>query len=354
MPQRPQQLARRLARRGFRVIYCNLTQQYGRPLEAQEANLWICHDFEALKRRPLSNVILWISWGRHHRLFGHWRALLNVFDSLDDFESWEEDDRTAARRADLVLATSRILYERWATTRPGVHLVPNGCDFEHFHQALQVGRLAEPPDMQPLPRPRAIYMGAMASWLDADAIGAMVEAHPQVTFVFIGAFMGYEPPRRSNVHYLGLKPYHELPRYLAHSDLALIPFRPCRVTRAANPIKLYEYLAAGLPVLATRLPELEPYAETVHLAQDPREFAAMLPAALADTHPERRAARVAVAAANTWDRRADQVAALLQEALRLRRPGLTRSPVAEREASGAPFRGSEAVRAPDGWFIKRF
>ncbi|MBE3599169.1 MAG: glycosyltransferase [Limnochordaceae bacterium] len=315
MTQRPQQISLRLARRGIGVVYCNLTQRPGRPLEPISPNLWICHDFEALKRQPVPGAVVWASWGRHWPLFGRWNALLNVFDNLDDFESWERDDREAAARADLVLATSRLLFQRWAARRPHVYLVPNGCDFEHFHRAAVSPPLPEPPDLAGIPRPRVLYMGALAPWLDAAAIEALVATYPGTAFVFIGASMGYEPPRRSNVHVLGLKPYEALPSYLAHCDAGLIPFRPERVTKAANPVKLYEYLAAGLPVLASRLPELEPYAGVVHLAGQPPEWAALLPAALADTSAARREQRAAVARANTWDDRVDQIVSLLHKAI---------------------------------------
>ncbi|MBX6378896.1 MAG: hypothetical protein IRY95_10180, partial [Clostridia bacterium] len=146
MPQRPQQILGRLPERGFRVIYCNETQRPGAPLEEVRPGLLLCRDFAALRRQPLEDVVVYATWGCHHPLFGHWGARLNVFDNVDDIEAWEDCDREAARRADLMLAASEVLRERWRPLRQDVHLVPNGCDADHFGQARRGTVLPPPPD----------------------------------------------------------------------------------------------------------------------------------------------------------------------------------------------------------------
>ena len=117
---------------------------------------------------------------------------------------------------------------------------------------------------------------------------------------------------RPNVHCLGFVPYAELPRYARYFDVGLIPFVLNRLTRAVNPVKLMEYLALGLPVLATRLPELETVAGPIRLGQTPAEFRAGLREALALCGPEARAEARAVARRNTWDRRVEQLSAFLE------------------------------------------
>ncbi|MBX6377291.1 MAG: glycosyl transferase family 1 [Clostridia bacterium] len=314
MTQRPQQLLARLARRGFRVIYCNQRQVRGAPLQAVAPNLYLCHDFTALRQTPLAGAVIYATWGCHHELFGSWGARLNVFDNVDDFEAWETCDRQAAARADVVLAASQPLYERWAGLRRGVHLVPNACDYEHFARAAAPA-VVPPPDLAGLPRPLVGYVGALAAWVDGELVEALARAYPTCTFVFIGPYLGWRPPALPNCHHLGLKPYAELPAYMARIDLFLIPFRLDRVTRAASPIKFFEYAATGRPILATALPELLPYAGAVHLARDGREMVSLLPFALADQSPQRAAMRQAIARANTWDARADAVAGILRQAL---------------------------------------
>jgi teichuronic acid biosynthesis glycosyltransferase TuaH len=313
MPQRPQQILARLPARGFRVIFCNEHQRPGAPLEEIAPGLLLCHDFAALRAAPLRDVVVYATWGRHHSLFGCWGSRLDVFDNVDDFAAWEADDRQAAARADLVLASSLALFERWASLGRRVHLVPNGCEFEHFHRARVPG--AAPAELAAVPRPIVGYMGAMAAWIDAAVVEALARAHPGISFVFIGPFLGWRPPQLPNCFYLGLKRYAELPAYLAHFDACLIPFRIDRVTRAANPIKFFEYAASGRPILASDLPELRPYAGAVALARGVADFVRQLPGVLADRDPARVAARIAIARANTWDARADRVAALLREAL---------------------------------------
>jgi glycosyltransferase involved in cell wall biosynthesis len=118
-----------------------------------------------------------------------------------------------------------------------------------------------------------------------------------------------------NVHLLGELPYATLPRWLHRFDVATIPFRLTPLTLATNPVKLFEYFAAGKPVVATALPEIEPYRHLCYLVDKPEDFAAQIEAALAERDPGLVAARVEVARANTWDARVVHLEALIIEVL---------------------------------------
>ena len=121
--------------------------------------------------------------------------------------------------------------------------------------------------------------------------------------------------RHPNIHLLGEKPRPELPGYLKGMAAALIPYLANELTRNIFPLKLFEYLAAGLPVVAGGLPELGRFADTIGLPGSPAEYPREVRRALAEDGPERRAARVALAAENTWDHRVEQISALVEEAL---------------------------------------
>ncbi|MBX6378613.1 MAG: glycosyltransferase, partial [Clostridia bacterium] len=203
----------------------------------------------------------------------------------------------------------------WRPLRQDVHLVPNGCDADHFGQARRGTVPPPPPDLAGVPRPAAGYVGALAPWVDGDLVAALARRYPDWSFVFIGAPFGWSPPDLPNCFRMGLKPYEELPRYLAHLDVLLIPYRADRVTLAASPAKFFEYAATGRPIVATALPALRPFAHAAFLAESPAAFLELLPAALADRDPAREAARLAVARDNTWDERADRVARILTDAL---------------------------------------
>jgi glycosyltransferase involved in cell wall biosynthesis len=154
------------------------------------------------------------------------------------------------------------------------------------------------------------YVGALDHWFDIDAVAAVASAHPEWRVVLAGRV---EDPRvlrlqsHSNVTFAGEIPPAGLAALLHGWDAAMIPFLVNDLTRAANPIKLYEYFGAGLPVVSTRLPEVELYADLVYLADSPSEFAVKAAAAMDERTPERRQSRIAAAGRETWDIRAQQL-----------------------------------------------
>jgi glycosyltransferase involved in cell wall biosynthesis len=212
--------------------------------------------------------------------------------------------------ADLVVAASASLFEAAAPRCRRAVLIPNGCDPDHFADAPPCPRLAA------LPRPILGYFGALDDWFDAGLIAAAARARPGASFVLVGQPSDrarYALRRLGNVHLVGERPYAVLPRYLAAFDVCLIPFRRTPLTLAASPVKLFEYLSAGKPVVSARLPEVEAFADVVRLADTPAELLAAVDAALAEGDAGRDGRR-RVARANGWDERADRLDAALRGA----------------------------------------
>jgi glycosyltransferase involved in cell wall biosynthesis len=193
-------------------------------------------------------------------------------------------ERRMLARADLVFASSPVLAERLrGLGRSDVRLVPNVADVALFARALEP--LPEPRELQGLPRPRAVYVGNLAGYrIDFACLGAVAEAGLSLVLVGPSGLGDVEalPPearallRRAGVRALGPRTQTELPAVLAHCDVALIPFRDNAHTRASLPLKLWEYVAAGLPVVATDLPNLRAAADEadVRVAADPAAFGA--------------------------------------------------------------------------------
>ncbi len=209
------------------------------------------------------------------------------------------------RRADLVIVTAGGLVDRArALGATRVLHVPNGCDPEPF---LQGGR-PEPADLARWPRPRALYIGSLDWWFDAALIAAVARRLPRWSFVLIG------PVRTDlralaplpNVGLLGPRRYDDLPAYTAHADAGIVPFAPGPMTHAIHPIKVYEYCAAGIPVVSTPLRETLAMRAPIRSAGTPAEFADALEAGRLEA-PENRARRQEYARRNTWDDRFAQV-----------------------------------------------
>ncbi len=234
-----------------------------------------------------------------------WKLVYDCMDYHQGFSTnteqmWRMEERLA-RESDLALVTSHFLESELLPLNPHTLRVPNGVEFEHFH--------SEPAGSSPLsglPRPIIGYYGAIADWFDTGLIRSLALARPLWQFVLIGStlYADLEPLKGlENVHLLGEKPYGELPPYLHAFDVAIIPFKKTPLTEATNPVKLYEYLSAGKPVVATDLDELRHYADQVRLASTEAEWLAAVEAGLEDTSPEIADARRAFARQNTWAQR---------------------------------------------------
>jgi glycosyltransferase involved in cell wall biosynthesis len=193
----------------------------------------------------------------------------------------------------------------------------NVADTELFAQALGEGPVDAALDA--LPRPRVVFTGAVvATKLDVPLLAALARARPEWSFALVGP-VGPGDPRTDvsalaaepNVHLLGPRRYGELPDVLRGADAGLIPYARNELTDAIFPMKVYEYLAAGLPVVATELPSIADVREVAR-APDVAGIAALLDTALADDGPQRRAERSAAAADRSWDARLAEIAAAIE------------------------------------------
>jgi glycosyltransferase involved in cell wall biosynthesis len=204
------------------------------------------------------------------------------------------------RHADHVFATSRQLAEERRPKNPHTTYLPEAADVVPF----MVSR-TEPADLTGLPRPRICFFGTLDVWLDQDLLSRVAAAYPQAAIVLIGPIRCDLDPLRClpNVHLLGARSHDSLPGYLQHMDVLIIPYQITPYTATVHPVKTYEALATGKPLVTTDLPELRPYTGPVTVARDEEGFLAGIAAALAETDPTAVEARRALARQNTWDAR---------------------------------------------------
>lgn len=234
-----------------------------------------------------------------------------VYDCMDDHGGFETNDPGMVTeevglvaRSDLVVTTARSLQARLLQFSSRCVMIPNACEFDRFSVAA-----ASPPALyDDLPRPLVGYYGAISSWFDVDLVASLATQRRGWSFVLIGSTAGADVralQRLPNVHLLGEIPYAGLPAHLHQFDACIIPFKAGRLTEATNPVKFYEYLSAGKPVVTVPLPEIMPFAEDglAYSASGEAEFLVALERALREDSTERRAARVAFASRNTWAER---------------------------------------------------
>ena len=210
--------------------------------------------------------------------------------------------RRLLRRADLVVAVSPPLLEDSAAQNPRSVLLANGADVGHF---AAPGR-AELPDFGP--GPVIGYLGAVSWRLDVDLLAQLAAARPDWRFVLVGE-ASVAVPDLPNLHVVGSRPWSELPAWAHRFDVGIVPYRLGAFNRASFPLKVFDYLASGRPVVSTPLPGLEGLDPCVRLATGAEAFVAAIDAAL-DRGPGADACR-RLAEDNSWDSRAAALDALL-------------------------------------------
>ncbi len=248
-----------------------------------------------------------------------------VYDCVDRHSAYgglmnpalvDEMELDLARQADMVFATAEPLAERLRAANPEAMFLPNGANYELFHQAAEPCEV--PKEMKELQGPVFGFVGALQTCIEYGFVAGAARARPEWNFVFIGA----EKPGADlaalralpNVHFLGLKPHEELPRYLSRFDVCLNLFAPSELSKDVSPLKFYEYLATGKPIISTPQPEqVLRYAPLLHIARTAAEFLSACEAALADTDPARAAARMEEGRKSSWDARVAEMERVLTE-----------------------------------------
>jgi glycosyltransferase involved in cell wall biosynthesis len=271
-----------------------------------------------LRRLP-SPAVLWLYDPCFADAIGRSGERLAAYDCVDDYPEQTGGhprkhalvtacDRATAERSRVVFATATPLVERHRRLNPRTHLVRNVGDFEHFVPAADRGYAPEA--LAGLARPVVGFAGNfLAEKVDFELLERLATARPDWTMLLVGperedtAARLEALARLPNVVWTGAVPYAEVPRSIAAFDVGLIPYLANAYTRSCFPLKLYEYLAAGKPVVASGLPELEGLEPHAVVAPDPDGAIEAIGRALGSLGDADRAARQAVAAQNTWDTR---------------------------------------------------
>lgn len=238
-----------------------------------------------------------------------------------DEVSFRAAEERFARRADVVLASAPELAERMRTLNDNVHEAFNVADTKAFATALEDGPVDAA--VEAMPAPRIIFIGAIiAAKIDIPMVREMSALRPGWSFPMIGPIGPGDPTTNveglkdlPNVRLLGHRPYEQLPTVLRSGDVAIMPYHTDGEMRSVFPMKTYEYLAAGLPVVSTELPALADV-DAITKVTGAAAMVAAIEAAMAADGPEQRAARSAAAQGFSWESRL----VLLDEVLGSRPP----------------------------------
>jgi glycosyltransferase involved in cell wall biosynthesis len=319
MRQRPQYLLEALARAGHPVWFVDPRLDAPRRVEPN------IHLVPSLAPVPPRGVILYTHFAPVRTLFDRFEDVCVMYDLLDDLSIYREDEvgmpveRTVGfhhsdvmARADVVTVSNAVLADLHRSERQDLILLENGVDLALFTPEGPVA-----PEIAPIREPIVGYHGAMAAWFDVDLLDQVIRRRGEYRFVFVGPI----DPRAADrmrpllalpgVVHVDRQPASRMPEFIRGFRVGTVPFVVDGMTAAVTPLKMYEYLAIGVPVVATPLPACAAHPD-VRTAQDPETFADHLDAVVDLSTPERD--RLAEGAREaSWDRRVSPLLTRLDE-----------------------------------------
>jgi len=218
----------------------------------------------------LSDYVAWYYTPMAMQFSSFLQPRLTVYDCMDELSAFagaplnmRRNEEALFTAADLVFTGGASLFESKRKCHSSVYCFPSSVDVDHFAKARQAQ--PDPSDQEGIPHPRLGYAGVIDERMDLNLVRETATRRPDWHFVFLGPVVKIDEatlPRALNIHYLGMKPYSELPRYFSGWDVGLLPFALNESTRFISPTKTPEYLAAGLPVISTAIRDVvRPYGE---------------------------------------------------------------------------------------------
>jgi len=226
---------------------------------------------------------------------------------MDDFSAFpnvtkkrNEEEELLLKKSDLSITSSNLLFNKARKFTSKVKLISNAGEFDHFNKTISDFSLKE------FENPIIGYFGAVAEWFDTDLIEFLANNFSRGTFIIIGHTFGADIRKLQkfkNIKFLGELPYFELPKYLHNFDVCIIPFKITTLTKATLPVKVFEFLAAGKPVVTTKLPELDHMKNLVYIAETKDDFLKKINVALQENDEKLIKQRIEFAAKNTWKNR---------------------------------------------------
>ena len=283
----------------------------------------------AMKKIGMKRPLLWMYSHFNQPLIKKLDARRALYECVDEYSSAKglikaevvkRQEAATLKAVDVAVVTASKLKVNKTIFNRNIHVVPNASNVAHFNRAVS-DNLPEPEDLKDIPHPRLIFIGATAYWIDLDLLHYVAIAEPDWHIVMVGPIIVDIAilQNQRNIHFLGRKPYEILPNYLAASDVALNPYKIDDVAENCSPLKLYEYMAAGLPVVSTEMPEARKFPELIRVASNYDEFVRHIDKILEwnDNWRKIYSAKSCEESQNhTWEKRFLEVEKIAQEALR--------------------------------------
>jgi len=302
LQQRPMHVMRLLAERGWKVYFINPEDENKNPCKVRErfGNLEVYNNWKIFKERVPKVDIYFSSWAIRHVDLDEIDSQIVVYDSLDNFKEWEDDEPIMIKKSDIVFTTSEPLYKIRTKEHTNVTMCRNGCFSELGNKTYDI-----PDDLKKikdLGKPILLFSGAVAPWVDVDIMKKIADKY---SLVVVGKPWDRKIPK--NIHYLGCKTYDKLQAYYAHCDIGLLPFlKSHQAAYYSNPIKCYEYATHGKQTVAYDIPEACIYKDVVLTSRKEKDFMKNIEVALLNVNNQDIINKCKkMASENNWNNRVD-------------------------------------------------
>jgi glycosyltransferase involved in cell wall biosynthesis len=260
---------------------------------------------------------------------------LLCYDSTDDWSKFpglsewrvkqiQKSEKSVIKEVDVVLAVSETLYKKAKDINPNTFNLPNATSFENFNKVTQDIQVA--PEILACPEPRIGYVGKITPWrLDFDLIKYIAQTRPMWSIIMIGPIHTHakalvkELSKFKNIVFLGPKKYYSLPNYIKGFNTCVLPHKVDALTESMDPIKLYDYMATGKPIVATGISEALKFKNIIRIANSKEDFLSSLDEICMNINfEENTSERITIAKSNSWTNRTDQLINILRDALNRR------------------------------------
>jgi teichuronic acid biosynthesis glycosyltransferase TuaH len=280
-----------------------------------------------IKRHSLKNIVYINSFVFHYpNLAEYFNPALRIYHCVDPvFNSYDAkhgllSEKIVMDKSDLIICTSQQLYREKLPFHPNTYFVPNAADIQHSIQAIDPG-LPVHESLKNIPKPIVGYFGNIEQRIDFDLMRDVAGQNKNISFVFAGTIQKHWIPdfffEIPNIHFTGRIPYNQMPQVLKGFDVAIIPFKIKKENKTIFPLKLFEYLGAAKPVVATNFnPDLEFFTNgLVSYFDQPDDFSLAIKEALQGDSFELQKKRLELARQHTWEKRASDIEALIEKHL---------------------------------------
>jgi glycosyltransferase involved in cell wall biosynthesis len=268
--------------------------------------------------------ILWTYMPNSADMAGKLKEDFLIYDCIDEHaeyggfikkETVHKMEADLLMKSDLSFVTVQGLYDAKVQYNSNMHVIPNGANVELFMQCQEVSTIIAQ-EMAQIPHPIVGFLGVIQPCIDLELLEKIAKAHPSWSVVLIGpisagvsidSLMKYQ-----NVYYLGRKDPDELPSYMKAFDICLNAFKINNLTLNVSPLKFYEYLATGKPVVSVDMPGVREFSDIIYIGKEHEDYIKQIERALVEDSPERIQKRIQIAKQNSWEARTNQMLDIIQ------------------------------------------